>query len=256
MSSSTPTSIQPGWYEDPQMAGMLRWHDGVLWSPFTKSRTAPAQPTRVPRPRTEPAQPVSPSRPQPAAAMSPGLTPPARPVSPPAPAPSVATSWATAAAVPVPTAAPVLSAPATPPRVAPDSPPSGPRRIVGRLAERLPDWLPASVGEWLSLRMVRSATRTDRFRDRVTAAGLRRLLFPAETAWQASTAACLGIVTVALSVWPLAGLLSWVVTCGFAGLALRRLRREVLLGGAERAWFAVACGVGPLWTGLLSLTFR
>ena len=64
------------------------------------------------------------------------------------------------------------------------------------------------------------------------------------------------MLTIALSVWPLAGFGAWLVTCAFAGLGFRRLRREVLLGGAERAWFGIACGVGPLWTGLLALVFR
>jgi fatty acid desaturase len=134
--------------------------------------------------------------------------------------------------------------------------PTGLRQAVGRLAESLPPWLPASVAGPLALRMVRYATRTDRFRDRLTAEGLKRLVFPEETAWQASLAACLGVLTIALSVWPLVGLGAWLVTCTFAGLALLRLRQDVLLGGAERAWFAVACGVGPLCTGLLALAFR
>lgn len=360
MSSSTPTSIQPGWYEDPQAAGMLRWFDGVTWSPFTKPHAAVARPAAVPQPRvaasgvsadaqvpghsvaaaraallaaesgpipvvptapvaqplpaaghpepaatqratatitrtvTPPAQVPAPRRPAApaptwpvtqgppassvtqsvAAARAAVQAPPARPASTADPAPSVttpatdwlaatvasaATAWPATAAAPTP--APTTSSAWVPAEDAAPEPttvrgPTSLRRLVGGLAEDLPAWLPAPIAERLSLRMVRYATRTDRFRDRLTAEGLKRLVFPEETAWQASVAACLGVLTIALSVWPVAGFGAWLVTGAFAGLALRRLRREVLLGGAERAWFALACGVGPLWTGLLALLFR
>ncbi len=320
MSSSTPTSIQPGWYEDPQAPGMLRWFDGITWSPFTKPHAAVARPAAVPQPRTAPAPahtlaaaraallaadsgpipivatalaaqpaPVDPPAPVLPRRAATSAVPAARPTQVPAPArpaptetatpvttasattaatdrlaaiaSSVAVTWpaATTAAVPVPAAAgpspwaPVEEPPAEPGEV---RGPTGLRQLVGNLAENLPAWLPPSIAEPLSLRMVRYAIRTDRFRDRLTAESLKRLVLPEETAWQASAAACLGVLTIALSVWPVAGFGAWLVTCAFAGLAFRRLRQEVLLGGAERAWFGIACGVGPLWTGLLALAFR
>lgn len=353
MSSSTPTSIQPGWYEDPQTAGMLRWFDGVTWSPFTKPHAAVPRQAAVPQPRTAPAagpapaqatdhsvaaaraallaadsgpipvvlapveqapaappaaaaaQPVPATRPAVAAstrtvarparvpAQRPQAVTPVHPASPaarpvPSPAPQAvppaveeeravapAVSSATTAATdrlaaiasaglatwPSPAAAPTATPSWGPPGVTEPDPgaargPTALRRLVGRLAEDLPPWLPAAIAGPLSLRMVRYATRTDRFRDRLTAESLKRLVFPDETAWQTSLAACLGVLTIALSVWPLAGFGAWLVTCAFAGLGFRRLRREVLLGGSERAWFGIACGVGPLWTGLLALVFR
>ncbi|MBN9373836.1 MAG: DUF2510 domain-containing protein [Cellulomonas sp.] len=325
MSSSTPTSIQPGWYEDPQTAGMLRWFDGVTWSPFTKPHAAVPRRAAVPQPRTGPAAGQAPAQatdhsvaaaraallaadsgpipvvpaPVEKAPVAPPAAAAARPVPSPAPqagspvtqseaaarasvaaveeTPAVApaASSATTAATdrlaaiasaglatwPSPAVAPIATPSWGPPGVAEPDPgaargPTALRRLVGRLAEDLPPWLPAAIAGPLSLRMVRYATRTDRFRDRLTAEGLKRLVFPDETAWQASLAACLGVLTIALSVWPLAGFGAWLVTCAFAGLGFRRLRREVLLGGAERAWFGIACGVGPLWTGLLALVFR
>jgi hypothetical protein len=352
MSSSTPTSIQPGWYEDPQTAGMLRWFDGVTWSPFTKAQATVPRQAAVPQPRTTPSTgapasdpsvaaaraallaadsgpiPVvpAPAQASPVAALAAaapqaaaGPMPVAQPGSTPAPVPaaahpaaaSIATvappphvpaqrvpaapqgtqsvaaaqpappagtavssattaatdrlaatlssmtgTWPSTAGAPASADLPAWGPEAAAPAPAADRRPTALRRLVGRLTEDLPPWLPAAIAGPLSLRMVRYATRTDRFRDRLTVEGLTRLVFPDETAWQASLAACLGVLTIALSVWPLAGFGAWLVTSAFAGLAFRRLRREVLLGGAERAWFGIACGVGPLWTGLLALVFR
>ena len=369
MSPSTPGSIEPGWYEDPQAPGMLRWFDGLAWSPRTKPHATTV--TRVPQPSapaaTAPA-PVPPAAPQPAtptfaAARATWLAADSRPipiVQAPAPAPASAAVVPTPALPPaavVPTPAPVAApapvfpapaprpapvatqsvaaaraaarpaakpaqpaaaaaattfAPAPPqapapawtaaatPTLAPPWPaaaarpsaptaaavptqapppaqsgslwlptveepehepeveprPTGLRQLVGHLAVDMPAWLPASIAEPLSLRMVRYATSTSRFRDHVTGASLKRLVFPDESAWQASSSALVGILAIALSVWPLVGLGVWLVAAVLAGLAFLRLRREVLLGGTERAWFGLACGIGPLWTGILALAFR
>ena len=42
--SSSPPSVQPGWYDDPQTPGTLRGHDGEAWSPFTKAADAADEP--------------------------------------------------------------------------------------------------------------------------------------------------------------------------------------------------------------------
>ncbi len=299
--SSSPASVQPGWYDDPQTPGTLRWHDGEAWSPFTRAADMADRPApTLPRARTAEAPGVTPApaptRPStttalaarpgldrtgpaaewaPAADRAPAAVPtphrdpaptwPAAPTTePPAaagrPAPAAPTPAGLAhAASPAP-AAPALPAslpPTAPTRPAalPPSTGSGLRPVAGRLAARLPGWLPTPVSGPLSRRLARAAAAADRPREGV--AGLaRRVVFPADGAWQASAAALLGLLTVALAVWPLVGAGAWLVTCAFAGLAFRRLRRDVLLGGMERAWFGIACGIAPLWTGLLALTFR
>lgn len=143
-----------------------------------------------------------------------------------------------------------------PPTRTVDRGPTPLRRLVGRWATSLPAWLPEPVADRLATRMGDYASRTDRLSDRLTGASLKELVFPLGSAWQGSVAACLGLLTVVLSVWPLVGLGAWVVTCVFAAWALLRIRRDVLLGGTVHAWFGVACGIGPLWTGLLMLAYR
>lgn len=262
--SSSPAPVQPGWYDDPQTPGTLRWHDGEAWSPFTKASEvadgpAPARPAATTALAARP----SPDRTVPAADRAPAVVPtPHRDPAPTWPAaptdewpPAAATRAAPAA--PLPLAVPSAASPTPPPAALPRAvtPGAGVRAAVGRLADRLPGWLPGPVAGPLSRRMARYAAGSDRPREGITGL-VRRLAFPADGAWEASTAALLGLLTVALAVWPLVGAGVWLVTCAFAGLAFRRLRHDVLLGGVERAWFGIACGVAPLWTGLLTLAFR
>lgn len=324
MSTSTPTSTQPGWYADPESPGQLRWFDGEAWSPFTKEGTgdtAPASvPAAVPQQRAgAPAAPVSEAwAPAAPLAAAPGVAPaPRTPAAPAAPAPTPrsaaapagsANAHATAASAPsqrprssVPAPSPRPSAPAPAPVATPaalpppgtaawpsdvgrpslatagapamaptvaaftvsrpvqstaDRPPTPLRRLVGRLAGNLPEWLPEVAADPIRARMTTYAARTDRFSDRLTAANLKELVFPLGSAWQGSVAACLGLLTIVLSVWPLAGLGAWLVTSAFAGWALLRIRRDVLLGGTVHAWFGIACGIGPLWTGLLMVAYH
>ena len=92
-------------------------------------------------------------------------------------------------------------------------------------------------------------------RDRLTRENLTELVLPLGGAWQASVAACLGVLTFLLSLWPLVGLGAWAVTGAFAAWGLLRVHHEALRG-AGHAWFGVACGVGPVCTGLLLLAYH
>ncbi len=279
MSTSSPTSTQPGWYDDPQAPGMLRWFDGEAWSPFTKERSADVAPT-VPQPRPAPSadppahapgQGAGP--PGGAASSTRAPTPPPVPLAPMAvePAPLAKAAVAVtrpsapraAAAVPASTPDPLgahgtIAAFTVTPPVAGGAArtPTAARRLVGRVAENLPGWLPTPVAGPLRTRLTALASRDDRLSGTLTAEHLKDLVLPGGSAWQGSVAGCLGVVTILLSVWPVAGLAAWALTCGFAGWALLRIRRDVLLGGKVHAWFGVACGIGPLWTGLLMVAYR
>ncbi len=265
-SSTQPSSTQPsrpGWFDDPDDPHRLRWFDGVVWSPFTKARPAAAA---VPRPRAAPAAvdasvdeahqaSVHPARTistsVPAAPAHPTMAVPMAATSSPAPLAS-SSAWR-----PTTSAGGSAGFPGTA-LLLPPVPTRGPtplRRLAGHLVGRLPERLPDVLADPLRAGLSAYAARTDRLRDRLTAENLRELVHPHGSAWQASVAACLGVLTFLLSLWPLVGLAAWGLTCAFAGWALLLVRRDAV-GGASHAWFGVVCGVGPLCTGLLLLAYR
>lgn len=290
MSASTSPSERawaPGWYDDPDGSRQLRWFDGAAWSTSALPRVdlapdepepaavelapvdvAPAEvaPTVVPQPRPPlpqalvvAASPASsatvalPTAARPTAARpTPALPALARPAPALPPRPSAGGTWS---AGPL-SFAPLPSAPLFSAELVPAPPRSTPlRRAAGRLAAGLPARLPRALAAPLRDALTTYAARTGLFRDRLTRENATELVFPPGGAWQSSVAACLGVLAFLLSLWPLVGLATWAITGVFAAWGLLRARHEARRG-AGHAWFGVACGVGPLSTGLLLLAYH
>lgn len=56
MGMVSTTTEQVGWFPDPHVAGILRYHDGARWTEHTLAAPASPAPARVPSPSTHSAE--------------------------------------------------------------------------------------------------------------------------------------------------------------------------------------------------------
>jgi uncharacterized RDD family membrane protein YckC len=94
---STPTG--PGWYDDPDHPGRLRYFDGILWTAHTTARRAGATPAASAVGAESPAAPVAGPGQSPSGSSAPGGSGAAPPSAPDAPPPPV---WAPPGGLPPP----------------------------------------------------------------------------------------------------------------------------------------------------------